>query len=169
MEFLISNIGEESMDLVDEFPEFILDISPYVNEWYGEQVLYAENVDRIPPAKELICNLRYGFECGIGWKNVIREYFSQIRNLINTAKENGDEIFYKTFIFKEKFGELRDQGDFYGPARREYWDDYVKLDKTLLDKSMLVCEVCGSDGSLLKKGGWRKTLCPQHGIENEYM
>ena len=168
MEFLISNIGEEWMDLVNEFPEFILELSPYTNEWYCAHVLYAKNFNRIPPSKELICNLRYGFECGIGWKNIIRDYFFQIRNLLNTAKENGDEIHYKTFIFKEKFGELRDQGDFYGPARIEYWDDYVKLDKILLSKSVSVCEVCGGDGVLMRRGGRLKTVCPQHAVENDY-
>jgi hypothetical protein len=150
MQFLKSNIEEEWMDLVNEFPEFILELSPMVLEWCEKH----EN-------KEELCNLRYSFECGIGWKAIIWEYFNNIRNLINKAKEGGDEVYYKTCIFKEKYGELRDQGDFYGPDSEKYYRAYSALSSDLMTTSGSICEKCGAPGSR-RGGGWASTLCDEH-------
>lgn len=163
-QFNKNNIESEWWDLVEEFPEFILEISPEVRQWYEEVLLKNDSIGVIPNESDL-CNLRYGFECGIGWKGIIREYFGEIRKLIETAKTNGDEIFYKTFIFKEKFGELRDQGDFYGKNYKEYWDDYLKLSRNLQYKSSTICELCGNVAELRKRSagmGWLKCLCDNH-------
>lgn len=150
MQFLKSNIEEEWMDLVNEFPEFILELSPMVLEWCEKH----EN-------PEELCNLRYSFECGIGWKDIIREYFKQLQTLVERAKSNGDEIYYKTCIFKEKFGELRDQGDFYGPDYKKYYNTYSILSSELTEQSGYICEKCGAPGSK-RGGGWVRTLCDEH-------
>lgn len=163
MEFLKSNIGEEWMDLVEEFPEFILELSPCVMSWYE---MYIENLKKrnLPFIdKSELCNLRYSFECGVGWKNLIREYFIEVRRLINMARTNGHDLSYKTCIFKEKFGQLRDQGDFYGDDRSLYIAEFYKIGE-ILDKSSNICEKCGEHGSL-RQGGWVKTLCDKHAEE----
>ena len=168
MEFSKKNIGGEWEDLASEFPEFIYDLSPEVEEWYES----LKKNPSIEVEKEDLCNLRYGFECNIGWKEIIREYFKSIRNLLKEAHDNGDEVFYKTFIFKEKFGELRDQGDFYGKDSIKYRTMYYALQDILVKKSANVCEVCGEEGVLMvKRGGfgWIKTLCPKHSEELEYV
>lgn len=163
-EFAKANLEEEWMDLVNEFPEFILELSPCVLEIFNKE--YHNEVDL-----NSVCNLRYGFECNVGWKNIIREYFTNIRNLIQDAKNNGHEIHYKTFIMKEKFGELRDQGDFYGPDKSLYWNRYVELSREAMQKSSKTCELCGEPGKLLRKGknwGWIKCLCEKHALEKQY-
>jgi hypothetical protein len=157
MEFLKSNISAEWWDLVNEFPEFTLELSPYVEEWYDK---YHDFCPEVSMKIEDLTNLRYGFECGIGWKEIIREYFIEMRKLLARAKDNGHDVHYKTCIFKEKFGELRDQGDFYGDDRKLYYDDYHKLDN-ILRKSTKTCEKCGDVG-ILRTENWYKTLCDDH-------
>lgn len=170
MQFHKDNIEEDWWDLVNEFPEFILDPSPEVEEWYNDSLL--SDGQSMPTDKSQLCNLRYGFECDIGWKEIIREYFKEIQKLLEKARLNGDEVFYKTCIFKEKFGELRDQGDFYGKNYKEYWDDYLVLDKLLVEKSSKTCEICGKEGTLKRRSGgfgWLKTLCDEHAKTHNYL
>ena len=159
-EFHISNIEKEWMDIVEEFPEFLKDPSPFVLECYNNQF----------PINEFV-NLRYGFECNYGWKNLIRNYFQKIKSLIEKAKENNHEVFYKTFILKEKFGELRDQGDFYGPDAKLYYNEYSDLCHNVCVDSSQVCEICGSNGKLSRKNsgfGWFKSLCESHRDDMNY-
>jgi hypothetical protein len=162
MEFLKSTIEGEWMDLVEEFPEFILELSPCVERWYEK---YIENIKKCKPLinKSELCNLRYSFECGVGWKPLIREYFIEVRRLIQMARSNGHDLHYKTCIFKEKFGELRDQGDFYGDDRSLYLSEFNKIGE-ILDKSITICEKCGKHGSI-RREGWVKALCDKHAEE----
>jgi hypothetical protein len=171
MQFHKSNVEEEWWDLINEFPEFILDLSPTINEWYQETLLLADDYGSMPKNKEDLINLRYSFECGMGWKTIIREYFQDMKDLISDAKSNGDDINYKTCIFKEKFGEICDQGDFYGKDRMKYWDQYIQMGRTLREKSITTCEDCGNVGFIRKRGkrwGWIKCLCDKHSEEREY-
>ena len=168
MEFLKSNIDPEWMDLVEEFPEFILELSPTVLSVIDNFSKLGDNISSESLTPEKFCNLRYGFECSIGWKELLREYFEDIQALIEKSKRNGDEVFYKTCIMKEKFGELRDQGDFYGKDCKKYWKEYSDLSHKLAEKSLLQCEICGMIGELKKRGYWVKTLCEKHAEEREY-
>lgn len=170
MQFLISNITPEWMDLVESFPEFIFELSPDVEYWFEESRKLADERNLPPLDKTKWCNLRYSFECDIGWKPIIWEYFTNIKNIIDNARANGDEVFYKTCIFKEKFGELRDQGDFYGKDHKKYLSEYTKLSLDLMEKSSKVCEICGKDGRLrtAKRGWWIKCLCEDHAVEKEF-
>ena len=161
MEFLKSHITEEWMDLFEDFPEFVFELSRDVYSWWQETLIFAKSEDQMPPELSELCNLRYGAECDIGWKNLIREYFLNIRALINEAKENGDEIHYKCCILKEKLGELRDQGDFYGPDYKKYSSRYQVLSSELKIASRKVCEVCGESGDI-RRLPWIKTLCNDH-------
>lgn len=156
MQFLKSNIEDEWMDLCEEFPEFIFELSPYVEEWYDNYSAQCQMSD-----KSELCNLRYGFECGIGWKTIIREYFTQIRDLIKKARSFGHDIHYKACIMKEKFGSLRDQGDFYGRDYNIYYKQYYDLSNVVEVVSTNTCEICGDIGKI-RKGSWVKTLCDKH-------
>lgn len=164
MEFLKSNIGKEWIDLVEEFPEFIFDLSPYVESWFGVYTENAKKYNLEVVDKKDLCNLRYGFECGVGWKELVREYFTEVRRLVLKAKSNGHDIHYRTFIFKEKFGEIRDQGDFYGDDRSLYIQEFYKIGDILYE-SILICEKCGDIGSLRTDSGWYKTRCDKHDAE----
>ena len=164
MEFLRSNIDESWMDLVEEFPEIFLDPSPYVlgiHEKYGPVTEEYSNLDNL-------CNLRFSFECGIGWKNLIREFCVRIRALVQLAKSERKEIHYKSCIMKEKFGELRDQGDFYGPDAAEYRQRYYDISEDVEEKSRTICEVTGNPGKRLLKGGWTRTLCEEEALKRGY-
>lgn len=152
-EFDRKNIGLEWVELSLEFPEIFLEPSPEVLQMFNEKH------PLVPDKVEELCNLRYGFECGIGWEQIIREFCEDIRKLVQIAKDNGHEIHYKTFILKQKFGEIRDQGDFYGPDANMYYDDYRAISYELERKSSGICENCGEPASLLKNGWLVKTLC----------
>jgi hypothetical protein len=163
MQFDKRELKEWEANIANEFPEFILVPSPEVLGHYEKSL--GQKFADMPQEKENLCNLRYGFECDSGWKSIIRDYFTQMRHLIKYAKDSGDEVHYSTFIFKEKFGEIRDQGNFYGPDRKKYWDEYAKLNHMFMSRSGKICEVCGEEGTLRKRGknwGWVKCLCNSH-------
>lgn len=163
-EFDRKNIKPEWMDLVEDYPEIFLNPSPRVIDWYAHGVV--EGYKNIPDNVTDLCNLRYGFECDIGWKQIIREFCDDIRLLIQKAKDNGHEIHFSTFILKEKFGECYSQGDYYGPDTKLYWKDYSDLVENLQKKSSTVCEVTGKPGKLVRRNYWVKTLCEE--LEEDY-
>lgn len=167
MEFKKAHIEEEWMDLVNEFPEFILELSPYVETWYESMIKHCEKFNLTPITKEDLTNLRYGFECSIGWKELIREYFTEVRKLMQKVELNGHDVHYKTCIFKEKFGELVDQGDFYGDDRNLYIKEFNEIGK-ILYRSNKICEVCGKEATMNRNGFWMKTLCDVHARERSY-
>lgn len=154
MEFLRTSIDPEWKDLVEEFPEIFLEPSP--------EVLGDFKRRNHPVVIDQICNLRYGFECDIGWKEIIRDFCVKTRDLVNAAKSNGHEIHFKTFILKEKLGGLRNQGFFYGPDYRLYYEQFRKIDSELEAKSYTVCERTGLPGRLVSiPGRWLKVLNPE--------
>jgi hypothetical protein len=154
MEFLKSNISEEWMDLVEEFPQIFLELSPLVESRLVDYPKIYTNRDELS-------NLRFGFECGVGWKSIIREFCVEITDLIQSAKDAGHEIHYKTCIMKEKFGDLRDQGHFYGPDAELYRQKYYDISENMEEKSRYVCEVTGGPGIRALRGMWYKTLSPE--------
>ena len=159
MQFHRNNITEGWQDLVKEFPEIFLEPSEVILDMFRQY----EGLGYFPATLEECCNLRYGFECGIGWKNVIRQFCTDIRELVNFAKEKGHEICYKTFILKEKFGELRDQGDFYGADVAMYRDQYWNLSRKMETESLKTCETCGKPGKTrISPSGWYRTTCDDH-------
>jgi hypothetical protein len=135
IQFHKNNIQPEWEDLVNEFPEFFLDPSPFVIESTDE---YASKGDW-PDKLEDCVNLRYGVEIsGTGWKPIIFEHFHAVRNLLKNAKESGHDVHYKGCILKEKFKTCRDQGDFYGDDRKLYSEEYMNLVEELYTKSSMI-------------------------------
>lgn len=133
-------IEPEWKEVIEEFPNIFLDLSDEVKERSG-------NV-----------NLRYGFEMGIGWKEIVRGFCKDLENLIQMAKDKGHDIEYKACIMKEKFGEFRPQGDFLGEDRQLYMEDYFDIVDKWSAKSCSVCENTGEKGSLKRMSRIYKTL-----------
>ena len=156
MQFKRENIGPEWQDLVEEFPEIFLDPSEEVLD------IYKEHYENEVITKSDLSNLRFGFECDIGWKSIIRDFCVSIRELVQRAKVNDHTVAYKTFILKEKFGSLRDQGDFYGPDSSLYRQEYNTISRIMEDSSTHICELTGAEGHLVSNDrGTYKTLCQE--------
>ena len=165
MQFKRDEITPEWMDLCEEFPEIFLEPSQEVLD------IYKENYKIEDADPNTLCNLRFGVEVGgTGWKKIIREFCVKIRELIAHAKTNGHEIGYKTFILKEKFGELRDQGEFYGRDALLYMNDYNTLSWELENASSHICEITGKVGTLVhNERGSYKTLCEEQALKLGYI
>lgn len=163
-QFDIKNIEEEWLPLVKEFPEIFLEPSPEVESWHNQ---YAGN--GIPEKKEDLCNLRFSFECGIGWIEVIRKLCQDITEFINNERANGYEAWAKSCIIKEKFGELAWQGD-QRFGREGAWKEFYDLIHAAEKKSVETCELTGEPGNLCckKQGRWYKTLSPEKAEELGY-
>jgi hypothetical protein len=158
-EFDVSNITDDWMPLVKKYPEIFLEPSPAVLNIFAEGVI--KLWEGIPDKAEELCNLRYGFECGIGWFNIIDNFCESIQNLLDKTRANGHEVFYKTFILKEKFGECRNQGDFYGKDYQLYMDEYDTILEKLVEDSLATCERTGKAGKCISRKGWSKVLCEE--------
>jgi hypothetical protein len=166
-QFHKNNITEEWQDLVNEFPEFFLEPSPYVLEMTEKYAGKGHWPDKL----EDCTNLRFGFELGgTGWKGILFEHFFAIRNLIKRAMENGHRINYKACILKEKFGRCCDQGNFFGDDFKLYSSDYYKLCDKLEERSLKTCMITGKEGRCVSSNsGWWKTLCEEKAKEIGYV
>ena len=65
MEFLKQNLSEIWLPVIEQFPKIFLEPSEYVQGVYDN--FY--NVEGI--AQDQLVNLRYGFEHGVGWKDIV--------------------------------------------------------------------------------------------------
>jgi hypothetical protein len=86
----------------------------------------------------------WGFECGDGWFELIKELSEKLEPLGVEAEQ-----------VKEKFGTLR----FYtGGVPEEVADEVFALIDEAEERSEKTCEQCGAPGEL-RPGGWIQTLC----------
>ena len=94
----------------------------------------------------------YGFDCGDGWFDLVKELCVAIEKL-NLGKE------FEVGQVKEKFGGLR----FYVQGVPENKSKIV--DSLIMEaerKSFSTCENCGASGETVSKEDWLKTLCETH-------
>ena len=113
-------------------------------------------VNRYKPMTET--TMCWGFECGDGWFNIIKELCANIQHHIDW-KNRKEEVVPQVTVdqVKEKFGSLR----FYFTGG----DDYIRGLATMAESmSGVTCEVCGNPGSTLGRG-WLTTLCEKHAKE----
>lgn len=82
----------------------------------------------------------FGFDCGDGWFDLLRE-----------LSEKLEPLGVKAMQVKEKMGTLR----FYLSGGTD--EAYDLIDKAEA-KSEVTCEVCGEPGTL-REGGWLKVRC----------
>ncbi|GIO35720.1 hypothetical protein J41TS12_05810 [Paenibacillus antibioticophila] len=110
-------------------------------------------LDRFPWAKAQprIDNLwlRYGFDIGDGWYNLICDLFSEIEELY---RAKGLEISLEFAQIKQKFGALT---IYTYKTLPEVYD----LIRKFQARSLEVCEKCADRGRLRKQVGWWITLC----------
>jgi hypothetical protein len=133
-QFHKNNIDEEWADLAYEYRHIFIDPSPEVLNLYN---LYKDKEFKdFPNTLEECCNLRYGFECPIEWKGIIREFCEEINECMIRARLAGDDFQYFSFILKAKFGTCRDQGTIFGADKAKYYDEYHKISERLYEKSI---------------------------------
>lgn len=131
IEFHKNNIKDEWQDLVNEFPHICLEPSEEIIEIFEER----KDIDGYPKSLDEYCNLRYGIECPIEWKGIIREFFQEMDDMMKQANENGDDFKYYTFILKEKFRQCVDQGAIFGKDRHKYYHQWCDAGGRLMEKS----------------------------------
>lgn len=92
--------------------------------------------------------LAFGLECEDGWYDLIDELCKDIQTYV--VSENKKQPIITQL--KEKFGGLR----FYCSNK----DDYIlKRIKEAEEKSLTICEICGSPEGVLDRKGWWKVKC----------
>ena len=157
-------VQREMLDVVEEFPKIFLEPSAEVLFW----------TEKEETPKDQVVNLRFGFEHGLGWKEIVRGFCSEMQALCDEAAENGWYFQYKACIMKEKFGQFRPQGDYesddHMPAEvcREYIKRAYEIESKWEDESYKVCEVTGKGGKLYSKG-WMRTLCEEEAKKANYI
>lgn len=100
----------------------------------------------------------WGFECGNGWYQIIKEAASKLEPLIVAAKTASPEAWEWGYVHatqvKEKYGTLR----FYLSTGT---DEMFAIVDEAERQSSVTCETCGKPGKLRGKG-WYYTACRKH-------
>lgn len=147
----------------DRIQYFSLDeVTPWGLEIVNKHpLLYLEHDSEIPYG-ENPCNLRCGFEFGVGWAALADEFSQTASELVVVLRESGiqSDAYIHAFIFKEKFGELRWQGNH--NLKSPFSRLFSALVHNLQMSSANTCERCGKHGERRDTGGWFRTLCDEH-------
>lgn len=119
---------------------------------------YENSPDQLP---DDYCNLRFGFECGTGWAQLIDEHSATGTALVKALRAFGfqDDARVTAFIVKEKLGVLswNDTNNLLPPFR-SLWFGYVT---SIRERSRHTCEKSGKFGELRKIGSRFQTLSPE--------
>lgn len=99
------------------------------------------------PRETLMC---FGFECGDGWFNLLKEASEKIQAHLNTMNAR-DRAPFRAAQVKEKYGTLR----FYTDSTDDVIENIIREAES---KSETTCEYCGQPGTT-RGGGWVKTQC----------
>lgn len=99
--------------------------------------------------------MAFGFECGDGWYDLIRELCERLYPLIKKIIPEDDGYSCRVSQVKEKYGSLR----FYMDSSTNEMDDLIEEYE---DRSTRVCETCGKPGQIDNSTGWVSTTCEQH-------
>lgn len=160
MDFHISNVTW-GKDLITSFP-LVFTESDKHNAFY---------MDRYQLPLEARVNLRDGFECGEGWYTLIHSLAEAASVLVTDLRKLGHtDAYIHSCIVKEKFGQLRWQGQHNLPSR--YSDIWNGFRSDVEAHSLGICEFTGHIGELRRtKNGeraWHKTLCTAKARELGY-
>lgn len=93
----------------------------------------------------------FGFECGIGWYDLLSDLLEGIDSYLKTDAGKALDGFSIVQI-KEKFGGLR----FYVHGGDSYINGLINKAEDLADNT---CEFCGSNESIMRSTGWIVTAC----------
>lgn len=108
------------------------------------------------------CNqmLVFGFECGDGWYDLIRELSEKLYVSVKAVREEPEiepysyRCPYATQV-KEKYGKLRFYMSWSTDAMDELIDSYQQ-------QSEYICEKCGRPGSIDYCAKWLSAACGEH-------
>lgn len=128
-----------------------------------KEILEKQLFDDFPLLYEKATDIRsscmaFGFECGDGWYELIRELSEKLCPLVEKAKRKlSDEFEFepKASQVKEKYGELRFYMDY---ATDEMFDLICEYE----DRSGKICEVCGKPGGIDYTQKWLSARCEEH-------
>ena len=100
-------------------------------------------------------HLSFGYpNCEEGWREILETLCTRIETALQE-----DETFQFVRI-KQKFGILRIDHDYAGPAETEAAIGHaVDLG---VSRSTCTCEICGAEGRLYSNRGWLGTRCGEH-------
>lgn len=105
---------------------------------------------------DVIMPIRFGFECGDGWADLLVELCTHINQHLKTLPKHISEDIVVLQV-KEKYGTLR----FYVSSYDEVIESLIqKAEK----KSAVVCETCGKDATL-KGSNWLYVACDEHTLD----
>ena len=107
----------------------------------------------LPMTETCMC---WGIETGDGWFDLI---YQLSQDIVNISKN------VKALQVKEKFGELRFY--FRGDDTKEIFDQVFDCVENATEKSLTICEKCGSTDEVTQTQGWIVTLCKT--CKKEYM
>lgn len=102
------------------------------------------------------------FQCNQGWNAILGSLFDSIESYLQSLPN--DSKVREEFVFeqiKEKFGGLR----VYVSGADDHL--YTLITETE-DKADSICELCGEDGSIAKKGHYWRTVCTGCRTKHEY-
>lgn len=99
--------------------------------------------------------MAFGFECGDGWYQLIRELSEKLYPLVTSYQCIEGEVAPRVVQVKEKYGTLR----FYMDCSTEEMDDIIHEYE---DRSCEICETCGKPGELDQNTCWLSTVCEEH-------
>ena len=144
IEFTSKDLPEWQVRLIEKFP-----------------LLYLEHDDRIPCPEDSPCNLRFGFEFGEGWVELVEMFSEQASCMVEALREElQPDAYIHSFIFKEKFGSLRWQGE--DNLIQPYSDKFRRLVRNVEERSGSICEICGKPGTLRESDYWMRVRCDEH-------
>lgn len=113
----------------------------------------SENQDKLLELfPDLYAQLAWGFECGDGWFELLKELSHRLTEVIK--KEFPDEDFRMCASqVKEKYGTLR----FYMTCSTAEMDRIIDEAEA---KSAITCEICGKPGKI-NSGPWYEVRCEE--------
>jgi len=164
MNFHKSHLQPWGLELVNKYPLIFTEADEYNAPW----------AHKAGVAEADYCNLRYGFECGEGWKELIENIAKMGTDIVKHLRGIGyknEDAYIHSCIVKEKFGTLAWQGQHnLPPLFQDLWYSYYGYQEA---HSAYTCEVTGRRGSIrrYKNGGldaWNRTLCTEEAIRQGY-
>ena len=152
--WLSSQKCKQMLRAIEKFFQSI--VSSTTTSWKVDDDMPLSHNDKLEPIKQ---NIYQSFgkgwgksiDCDDGWISMIAECHSE---LINVDKN------YSIQQIKQKFGTLR---YYCTPLNPKHKEQFAKIVDKYERLSINVCEISGTDGVLMKKDGWFKTLNPTLG------
>ena len=147
--FSYTNLPDWQKEIIFKYP------SIYLNP--NQEIIDSLAINNIELTNNSdFCNLRYGFECGEGWKGLIDSFSNDIVNFVDSIKKIDSTSFIKSCIVKQKMGKLVWQGTEYMPKNFfPIFDGYIRNIST---RSLFISELSGEAGTLKNHNGYLQVM-----------